>query len=577
MSGWPVLNILMVGALSIIVLRDGTPVWAEGPVRRLPPVTQPTGPPPGTAPMTFAPEQARPLLPAARPFASSNVLPAAAWQQSPVVQPQAEVVPPGLVVDQPSALLLPDVVNAVINTFPTLEAAYQSRNTAQGKYLSTLGAFDTTLEAGAYEQVLGFYRNYRHEVGLKQKTWQGTEFYGGYRIGRGKFEPWYGERATNDAGEFKAGLAIPLLRGRDIDKSRADAIKAQLARRAIEPAIQAEFIGVVRSSSIVYWEWVAAGEGVRIAQSLLKLAQDRDQAIRTRVARGELADVEIVDNERLIVSRQAKLIQAERKLQQTAIKLSLFLRTPDGVPQVPDAQLLPRGFPAPDWPHPTELNTDIGTALMLRPEPQELLLLIRQTEVDLNNARNQMLPGLAAGMEGAKNVGPEASSLGEKGPFQLRASLVADVPLQRRDARGQILAAQGKLAELRAKRRLVEDKIVADVRDAVSALTTAREQVVQAGESRRLAEAMQAAERRKFESGVSDLLVVNLREQATADAAQTEVEALLIYFAAVADYQAALGQPRPGDMVSLHAANQSSAAPEMVPAPLTDEAPIPAN
>lgn len=563
----------MVGALTIIVLRDGSPVWAESPVRRLPPVTQPTGHPPGTAPLTFAPEQARPLAPTARPFTSTSVLPAAAWQQSPVVQPQAEIVPPGPVVDQPSALLLSDVVDAVINTFPTLQAAYQSRNTAQGKYMSTLGAFDTKLEAGAYEQVLGFYRNYRHEVGLKQKTWQGTEFYGGYRIGRGKFEPWYGERATNDAGEFKAGLAVPLLRGRAIDKSRADAMKAQLARRAIEPAIQAEFIGVVRSASIVYWEWVAAGEGVRIAQSLLRLAQDRDQAIRKRVARGELADVEIVDNERLIVSRRAKLIEAERKLQQTAIKLSLFLRTPDGVPQVPDAQLLPRGFPAPDWPHPTELNTDIGTALMLRPEPQELLLLIRQTEVDLNNARNQMLPGLAAGMEGAKNVGPSASPLGEKGPFQLRASLVADVPLQRRDARGQILAAQGKLAELRAKRRLVEDKIVADVRDAVSALTTAREQVVQARESRRLAAAMQAAEQRKFESGVSDLLVVNLREQATADAAQTEVEALLIYFTAVAEYHAALGLPRPSDMVSLHAEDNSSTASESAPDLMLEEVP----
>ena len=51
---------------------------------------------------------------------------------------------------------------------------------------------------------------------------------------------------------------------------------------------------------------------------------------------------------------------------------------------------------------------------------------------------------------------------------------------------------------------------------------------------------MEAAERRKFDLGDSNLLLVNLREQATADAATTEVDAHLNYFDAQADYRAAL-------------------------------------
>jgi len=44
-----------------------------------------------------------------------------------------------------------------------------------------------------------------------------------------------------------------------------------------------------------------------------------------------------IDNQRLIALRETKVIDAERKLQMAAIKLSLFLRTPDGQPLVVDS------------------------------------------------------------------------------------------------------------------------------------------------------------------------------------------------------------------------------------------------
>ncbi len=439
------------------------------------------------------------------------------------------------------ALQLEDVIDSVYATFPLLEVAFREREVAAGRQLAAWGEFDTNLNLGAIEEPMGFYQNYRQGVEAKQKTWGGAEVFGGYRIGRGFFEPWYGERETDKSGEFKLGITAPLLRGRAIDKRRAEVLKSQVARRAVEPMIQSRLIEYVRGGSHAYWEWVAAGQSYQVARSLLEIATDRDEGIRKRVERGDLAEIEVVDNERLIVSRRAKLIQADRKLQQAAIKLSLWLRSADGVPRVPVAELLPGAFQPPQLPTIDVLDNSIGLALATRPELVEISLAAQEVEIELVNSRNQMLPGLSVGLIASKDVGPRASPLGDKRPFELEAAVLADVPLQRRTASGRIEIAQGKLAQLNAKRRFTSDKIAVDVQNAIAALTTAMDQVAQARESVELNLRMEQAEQRKFDLGTSDLLVVNLREQATADAAQTEVDALLEFYKAEVNFNAAIG------------------------------------
>src|SRR5690606_12212462 len=111
---------------------------------------------------------------------------------------------------------------------------------------------------------LGFYQTTRSGVVLTQPVYRGGYVYGGYKIGDGNFEPWYGNRETNEGGEFKVGIAFPLLRDRTIDKRRAALAQAQIAREAVEPGVQAAVLGVVQSASQAYWTWVAAGQAYRV-------------------------------------------------------------------------------------------------------------------------------------------------------------------------------------------------------------------------------------------------------------------------------------------------------------------------
>ena len=89
---------------------------------------------------------------------------------------------------------------------------------------------------------------------------------------------------------------------------------------------------------------------------------------------------------------------------------------------------------------------------------------------------------------------------------------------------------------------MLEDKIATEIQSTHAALSAAWQRVGKARESVRLARYMAEVEQKKFDAGSSDLLSVNLREQQAAEAAETEVDALLDYFQARAIYRAAMAQ-----------------------------------
>lgn len=437
-------------------------------------------------------------------------------------------------------LSLDDVVNSVYGSYPLLQIAVQQRKIAEGHLLEARGEFDFRLKGGGTSGPMGYYETHRFGTGFEQALYGGGEVFAGYRTGRGNFQPWYGERNTNDGGEFKAGVMIPLLQNRRIDKRRARVYRAALGRNSVEPDILLQLIDFVRTASHSYWGWVASGQGVQIEQDLLDIALQRQEGLQKRVTVGDLPKIELTDNKRLIVSRRASLIDAQRKFQQSAIKLSLFYRTPDGLPTLPLPDSLPHHFPDARPYDDKQFDADIQIAITNRPETQFYEFVRQQLEVDLAYARNLYLPEVGVGATASQDVGGRASLKGDKTPFELEASLQFYVPLQRRKALGKLQATEGKLAQVQTKVQFARDKITTDVQNAVAALKAAYDRISQTRQSVDLNRLMEEAERKRFDAGDSNLLIVNLREKATADARKTFVAALLEYFRSEADYRAAL-------------------------------------
>ncbi|MEZ6066569.1 MAG: TolC family protein [Planctomycetaceae bacterium] len=457
-------------------------------------------------------------------------------------RPDGPVVHEGTVDCSP--LQLDEVIAAVYRSYPLLQGAYYSRNIAVGEQIAASGAFDLKLKGASENGPTGFYQTYRQSIGMAQPLQSGGEAFAGYRIGRGDFQPWYLERQTNDGGEFKAGVLQPLLQGRDIDERRAAVWSAQYGRQLVEPEIQAQLIQFVQEAGYAYWNWVAAGESYAIADRVLRLAEERTDRIEAQVAADLIDPPELTDNLRLIAERRAKLADARRKLDQSAAKLSLYLRDEAGQPITPGSDCLP------NLSEPSATDASVGTydvarALQQRPELKAIGWQQQIIQIESEQAANQLLPGLDGMISGSQDVGAPTSKKRDKSEFELEAGVYFDMPLQRRKARGKLTALQGKLAQLSAKRRMVGDKIAVDVQAASIAVDAARVQVEQARDAVRLAEELADRERTNQREGLSDLLKVTLREQYAAESAQKYVDALLLYHLALVDLRAALGDDRP--------------------------------
>ncbi|MFO0577574.1 MAG: TolC family protein [Polyangia bacterium] len=446
---------------------------------------------------------------------------------------------PGLAAEP---MRLAEVLASVERHYPLLDAARRDQQGADAELLASRGAFDPVLRARVDGAPLGYYQNGRADLLIDMPTplW-GTSVFVGHRVSFGKFADYDGKLETNQYGELRAGLAIPLLRNGLTDRRRAQIERAELGVPLSVAATKQAKIEAARAASVRYFEWVAAGQRLRVLRALFELADKRDHAMGERVRQGDLARVDRVDNRRTVLGRQGAVIQAQRALQAATIELSMFLRDERGLPVLPDESRLPPSLPPPhDVPSAEDMAQrarDTTQALRDRPELERLRLLREQLRVERDLARNQALPSLDVLALVSQDFGPGSPT---RAPTVIEGGVSMEIPTLNRAARGRRQAAEAGMARLSAQERLTADRIAAEVNDALWALSASRQRLQVAQEELRLAAEVEEAERTRFTLGDSNILFVNLREQATAEAALREIDALLDNHRAHAAYRAAI-------------------------------------
>jgi outer membrane protein TolC len=408
-----------------------------------------------------------------------------------------------------------------------------------------MGAFDLNLTASGNSQDPATYNNYRSNLGLNQLLpFGGIGTFAGYRTGFGEFPTYYLDQKTAEGGEFRAGVNVPLLRDRNIDRVRAGLQQARIDTQIAEPVIERQRLDFQRAAARIYWGWVGAGQRFKISERLVKLAVERDAQLKAKVEAGPTANIERVDNQQNIAFRNGLLVQAQRAFQQATIDLSLFLRDPAGTPTLAGLERLPM--------FPNEIKQmELGRfdeyvqmALDQRPEPQRLRLQKERVTVDLRLAENQNMASMNATITGAQDLGYGKSSL--SGPngldrSSLNAGLALGLPIQQREARGKIVVGKAQLAQLNQQLRHTEDQVRSEVQDNYSALERAFEFYQQAKKRVELAKVVASAEREQLLLGRSDVLRVTLREQAAFEAEIFEIGAQQDFFRAQAEFKIALG------------------------------------
>jgi outer membrane protein TolC len=457
-------------------------------------------------------------------------------QQRPLTNRASELKPD----EVRQGLSLATVLESVNKNYPPLRAALLERPLAEADQLVATGRFDLLLRARLEIQQFGFYENERFQVQVDQPTtlW-GSSIYSGYAQSTGRFPDYDGKQVTNDAGQYVAGVRVPLARDRAIDARRAELAQRRIGVRLADLSIDQQRIAILQGATRRYWDWVAAGRRLAIARALLEVAQARDSILTEAVRLGALPQFEQLDNQRLVLQRRNNVVEAQRAIENAAIELSLFLRDDRGQPRLAAENELPLAFPDPGALEDAQLLADLEAAQLRRPEIMRLIFQRNQVEIDRKLAQNQRLPNVDLFSEYTREMG---SGPVQRGPNDVRGGIIFELPFQRRQATGRLQAAEARLRQFEQRETFQRDQVTAEVRDAASAVRAAYERSRVLHDELRITRQVEEAERTRYELGDSTLFVLNQREQSTAEAAVREANALADYYRAFAAYELAIAR-----------------------------------
>nr|WP_255630642.1 TolC family protein [Novosphingobium sp. FKTRR1] len=419
-------------------------------------------------------------------------------------------------------LSLQQVLRSSAAHAPQILEAVARQKQADARLLSTQGLYDLVFEGDAQWRALGYYDNASAEFrATRPMTGNGGATYAGYRLSMGPFASYDGKSITNGLGEVKVGAVFALLRDRLIDDRRGRMAIAGLDTELAELEREMVAVGVQRRAIEAYQQWVAAGQRLRIYRDLLDLAAARQTSIEKQVGAGARPAMLAVENRQNIVRRQALLVRAEQDLEVQANALSLFLRDETGQPLVPKSEDLPAALPR--LAMPTATHED--DAIKARPDVQMLMTRLQQASTRSALAQNELRPRLDLRVEGSKDFG-DGGPLGYvRQPLEAIVGVRFSVPLEQRQARGKIAEATAETDALVHRRRLLEQQLTVEIANLKAQVTGSDKLAHLVLDEAGLAARMAEAERRRFSLGASDFLLVNLREEAAADARLRQVEA----------------------------------------------------
>lgn len=460
-------------------------------------------------------------------------------------------LPAGAAADEPNLRTMPPIplsLNEVLawvdRSHPLLQGAGTEKIAARGKLLKALGAFepslvnDTELERfipssealkGNRDDRMGGF----NDTFLEVRHPSGIRAMGGVRQG---INPILNPDLVfnNGRNQLLFGGTIPLLKGLLVNPENAELQRSGLAdpRADIEIAQTRQDLFLAAASQ--YWEWVAAWKLADVQQRAVKVAEDRFKQIEERAKKGLSAPLDAVEANQEVQRRREILIAATRNVEQEQYKLSLFLWE-NGAPVSPAGARVPDFPKAMPLPAPETVKADKVAARTKRPEVLAVGIEAKLNNIDLELAKNNILPSLDITADPPRNPQSYVLGLGYRFGAEFR------LPFLQRKGRGEVLEAQGKADRLVLTQRFREQQVVVDVDNALSAVERTKQRIDAAFQSLQLAKTLEEGERFRFSLGATSVLFVNLRERNAVDSENQWIRAVADYQRALAQYQWAIG------------------------------------
>lgn len=445
------------------------------------------------------------------------------------------------------------VARAKEKFLPTLSFGFSKRSTETASYSWLEAADRTTVDYSNYESQLSqliptggtltvslnAYRNFTNQ---KFQT----------------VNPRYGSTLRLD-------FRQPLLRDFGFKMTWRDIIVSQNNLEISENDLEATLANTVYTVEEAYWNLVYTQENLKVRQQSLQLARDLLAKNQRAVEVGTLAPIEVLSAQSEVATREADILSAEAEVKNSEDRLRTIINLPEAEVRL----ALPiKPVDRPQF-EPREISLDeaLLTALQNRPELKSLKIELRNQDINLSYAKNQLLPRLdliasywSPGVSGDRilylNDNPLTGIIvgtvpgGSKGALEdtfgfkyknWSVGLTLDIPLNSVFSKAQYAQAKLSLEQAMLRLKNQEQLIFLEIRNAVRAVQTNYQRVQSYRLARELAEKKLQAEEEKLKVGLTTNFVVLTYQRDLSNAQIAELRAIVDYNLSLANLEKAMG------------------------------------
>ena len=435
-------------------------------------------------------------------------------------------------------------------------------------------------------------RVFNPNVNFAQRTpWNGLSFradwLNGYQATSNPFQaltPYY-------TSSLSVGFTLPMLRGRTIDRDRAEVLIRRKALDTSDSDFEVKVTDIILRTQSAYWDLVAVRQDVTVKEDGVRLSKEQLARNQRMIASGTLAPVELAASEAELQRRLDDFIAAVALVTAAENNVKMLI-APDRQDAVWGDRIVPAttNQVAP----PTDVLSDaMAGALKRRPELKSIDLRKQSNDIQAALAKDTTRPAvnlvanyLNAGLSGALTSNPNPfvassaaqtqrinelsamvglpplppSSLGGGAPvdflggygtalsnmfsgkFQtIQAGIQFEITPRNRTAEANL--AQTAINERRIKllRSQAEQMIEVQVRNALQQLESARQRITASLAGEKASQEKLDSEVRLFQTGESTNFLVLTRQNEMLDSRRRSIVATLEYNKAVARLEQAIG------------------------------------
>lgn len=361
---------------------------------------------------------------------------------------------------------------------------------------------------------------------------------------------------------LRFSLSQPLLNGFG-DVNRTGIRVAQNSYEGSREQFRGQLQNIVLQVYQAYWSLVGQIRSVEVQQEAVDLAEQQLRRNQTQIEIGTLAPIDAVQAQQTAESARLQLIQAQNALLNAQDQLKQLLNIEAVHDAGWDVTIVPTDEPA-TTAEPIDLEQAIATALDNDPGLRQQRLAVQNARLNLNAARNNLLPQLNAnanlslsGTGGTRiirgDLGGGVTEVIEGGFIDALDQLISgdfntwsfgltmQLPLHNWSAEAS--HARASIGERQSLRQLdtQQQQVVFQVRTAVRNVENGARAIATAQLNTQFAEQQLDAERRKFEVGTSTNFEVLQFQRQLSSARLQELNAIIQFNVARAQFLQATG------------------------------------